>query len=205
MKYQWFISDRSDTQSYMIYRLISEELYGERWDTELRSWVFSEKPVRYIIGKSEWIDEISFDEARALLPSEAIPEWRGQRLFKLFSFEIVRLREVQVYHWGVPKYEAKDPNPEPLHALRIKHPIRKFSVWQSWDLKELRWITDWKATFTRKYKGCEIYFIGNALVRDILPRKAFDDLHRWKIRVSQKSRPANRLVGIWQSKTPPSS
>jgi len=206
MKYKWFKDEVPNSWVYRIYRLSMDPPRGEMWNQELRCWVYAEKPVRELFLGPDYLDEITIDEARALLPSEAMPDWRGQIVFKLFSFEIVRSKREREYHWLVPMYEAKDPNPEPVHAVRVRKPITKFSIWQSWDRASQRWRVDLEASRTRHYRGCRLYFIGEALIRDLLPHRAFADLPQWNYRCQQSSvtRFSGRLVSKWKSKTPPS-
>jgi len=206
MKYRWFKDEIPDSWKYRIFRLSMNPPHGEMWNQELRCWVFAEKPVRELFLGPDYLDEISLDEARAMLPAEAMPEWRGQIIVKLFSFEIVRHREARKMHWLIPMYEAKDPNPEPAHVVRVRNPISKFSLWQSWDPEAQRWRVDLKATRTRRYRGCKLYFISDSLVRDLLPYRAFSDLPRWRLRTQRVPTAgfSGRLIAKWQSKTPPS-
>ena len=206
MKYLWFREDDFGFNKRSIYRIQEDPApTGERWDDQLRAWVFAEKPVReYFLGP-DYLSAISLDEARALLPAEAMPEWRGKILFKLFAFEIVRVREKRSYSWGVPQYEAKDPNPEPTHVVRTNKTNHRFHIWQSWRRENNRWQVDWKTTRTKKYRGFPICLISDEIVRDLLPYRAFTDLPYWHIRlqVVKPETSPGRLIGKWNAKTPP--
>jgi hypothetical protein len=168
--------------------------------------MFSELPQRETFLGPDYLDPISEDEARALLPAEALSDWRGSIIFKLFSLEIVRVRKLKDFRWGMPSYEAKDPDPEPVHAVRVKNPLRKFSIWESWNREKLKWQVDWQVTTTGLYKGCRVHLISNEVARDFLPYQAFSDLPYWQLRVQYVARATSnkRLIGKWQRKTPPS-
>ncbi len=213
MKYLWFQEDdfpdnRRGIYRRDIYRLqLEPTFFGQRWDSNLRAWVYSEKPEReYFLGP-DFLSYISVDEARSLLPAEALPDWRGQIIFKFFSLELVRVQGKRKYSWGVPRYEAKDPNPEPLHALRMRQVTKKLGIWQTWNRAEQRWQIDGQTTRSGKFRGCKIDQVGEEYLRRLLPYRAFTDLPCWQIRVenSGQASPNWRLIAKWKNETPPSA
>lgn len=189
-----------------VFRLrYSPRTLGEVWDFERKIWFYSEPPKRESILGPNYLSIISHDEARSLLPPEAMTEYPWAKSFGVLGIQIVLAKQRTDYDWYMPRYEAKDPDPEPIRIYRRRSNANT-NYWQKWNTNKNRWAFDLGVSKTGKALGFPLQSLGVDYAHDYLPRIAFAKDWAWSVKIlpNPKQNSPDRLVENWAHEKPSS-